>query len=211
MKRKVFMPLVHVGGSMRMKFFHSLMDALKSFNGEIEIAWAEFSNGIYVNRARNCAASQFLREGNLGDALVFVDLDIVFSPADLRRLIESPHEVVGGLYYLKDQEKRQACCRVKDPLEAQEKFGGVVEALRVGTGFMKIERGVFEKLKEAAKPYRHYCGNREWDFFCQPISEEGELVSEDWGFCDLVRSAGMKVMLDTGIRVRHEGFCLYPI
>ena len=211
MRRKVFMPLVHVGGSMRMKFFHSLMDALKSFNGEIEVAWAEFSNGIYVNRARNCAASQFMRERELGDALVFVDLDIVFSPADLRRLIESPHEVVGGLYYLKDQEKRQACARVSDPMVAQLQFGNVVEALRVGTGFLKIERSVFEKLKEVAKPYRHYCGNSEYDFFCQPISAEGELVSEDWGFCDLVREAGMKVMLDTGIRLRHEGYALFPL
>ena len=136
MKRKVFMPLVHVGGSMRMKFFHSLMDAVKALD-DMEIAWAEFSNGIYVNRARNCASAQFLREKALGDMLVFVDLDIVFSPADLRKLIESPHEVVGGLYYLKDQEKRQACARVSDPMLAQVQFGNVVEALRVGTGFLK--------------------------------------------------------------------------
>jgi hypothetical protein len=210
MKRKVFLPLVTSSGSMRMKFFHSLMNALKALP-EWEVSWAEFSNGVYVNRARNCAVAQFLRESELGDALVFIDLDIVFTPADLRRLLESKHGIVGGLYYLKRQEERQACARLMTPIPNGVPFGEVVEAMRVGTGFLKIERSVLEGLSGVAKGYKHYCGNQEWDIFCQPISEEGELLSEDWGFCDLARGHGFRVMLDTGIRLQHEGYALYPI
>ena len=91
-----------------------------------------------------------------------------------------------------------------------------VEVLEGGTGFMIIQRGVFEKFK-AAYPHlsykpdhvrtEHFDGSREIHayFDCVIDPKTKRYLSEDYMFCQYARDAGMKVWLCPWMKLEHQG------
>lgn len=204
MKTKIVLALVGNGTGVISSGF--LMSTLRAFlNRDIELLYV--SDGPYVGRARDAAATYFL-EKTKTPWLLFIDMDMVYTPQDISRLFESNDPIVGGVYYIKDQNKRQIAAIQLPDKEYDDNFQGRVEVARAGTGFMRIHRSVFANLVTVEK-YKHE-GKLLYNFFPMPITD-GELLSEDWGFCDLAREAGFKIMLDTRIRVLHQGTALYPL
>lgn len=166
------------------------MEIVKSFDG-------------YTRRARNAVATYFLTETQI-PWLLFVDMDIGFTDQDIEYLFESDEPIVGGVYYLKGT--KQVCSvRLMDAKFPEDKVRERVEVRRLGTGFMRIHRSVFEEISDPAfaEPYKTHEGKLQWDFFPQPVTD-GELLTEDWGFCDLARRAGFRIMLDTRIQLLHK-------
>lgn len=169
------------------------------------------NDGPYIGRARNAAASYFITKTKL-EWLLFIDMDIVFDRRHIDLLFESKNEpIVAGLFFLKLPDKLQPAAIKLDGVEYKDGYEGLVAMKRVATGFMRIHREVFEVLRDDyAEPYKDYEGNPQWNFFPQEVYND-ELVSEDWGFCDLARLAGFDVMLDTRIKLLHEGNVLFPL
>ncbi len=71
---------------------------------------------------------------------------------------------------------------------------GVVAVDFCGTGFLAVQRRVFEKLEP-----RHP-GPLPW--YAEAVID-GEPVGEDWEFCRRVREAGLPVKVHGGVRVGH--------
>lgn len=193
-------------GRITAEFLISCLQGLRSYSMEI----AYVSDGPYIGRARNAIASYFLQKTAI-PKLVFIDMDIKFSPTDFQYLLEGESAIVGGVYYIKSAAKHQVAAIRKDKKPPPDGFRGRLEVARTGTGFMAIHRRVFLELVEGlwVEPYRDYERKRQWNFFPMPITNE-ELLSEDWGFCDVARKAGFKIWLDTRIQLLHEGTALYP-
>lgn len=197
----LFLPLLDNGlGSARLEFLSSF---IKSFSGR-EMVVTRISDS-HPGRGRNRAAANFLATDC--DYMLFIDSDIVFTPLDIERLMESNEPIAAGIYFLKSEEVKP--CLQTLPGHQPFAVGGMLEVARTGTGFLRIHRSVFEKLKEIAKPYTNH-GRPEWDFFCSGVVGN-EWLSEDWYFCDMARAAGFKVMVDTRIQLGHEGSIVYPI
>lgn len=149
------------------------------------------------------------------DFLVWIDSDIVFSPEQIFNLIESPHDVTCGLYMMEDMQhfavvkkwdieyfKKHSTFRfltTKD-VDLHKSISKLkyMEVSYAGMGFMCIKKGVIEKLK--------------YPWFFRGVEtievENGttmvEMCSEDVAFCKNLQDVGVKVMLDTTIRVGHE-------
>jgi hypothetical protein len=202
--QSLFVPVLSNGdGKVMVDFMMSLLSCLCQFP---TVRVASYSDSL-VSRARNIAVCGFLTTDR--EFLLFWDADIIAQPHDLARLSEHDDDILCGIYPKKMIELVPVFQTL--PGRGNTKVGGLEEVARSGTGFMRIHRSVFERMKKegVAALYENH-GEHQWDFF--PVGVVGgEYLSEDWWFCDNARSLGIKVMLDTRIQLRHQGLATYPI
>ena len=241
-KRKIFIATPMYGGMCTGQYCKSTADlAILASKYQMDIRFFYLYNESLITRARNYLVDEFLRSDCTH--LMFIDADIGFDPDDVIALsvvaeTGSDKEIVCGPYPKKciSWEKiKKAVDRGfadKNP-QALEKYVGdyvfnptegqdsialnvPVEVLEGGTGFMIIQRGVFEKYKTAYphlsyKPdhvrTEHFDGSREIHayFDCVIDPKSKRYLSEDYMFCQYAREAGMKVWLCPWMKLEHQG------
>lgn len=212
--------------------------------------------GAGVARARNNQAAEFLKS----DCTHFfpIDSDISYEPAHVKALVEAGKPVMFGLYALKQHTLQWCTGGVKG--SKPDPVTGLQEVMQSGTGFMCVERAVFERII-SERPDLAYVedldegkGDVRYDFFgmgvkgdrtpfarlnrvrrlCDPAKtprtlsgfrsllksvnraitrkgKPGQYRTEDWFFCDLVRSLGIKPYVDTRFHLRHTGIIDFPL
>ena len=241
-KRKIFVATPMYGGMCTGKYCKSSADlAILSSKYGMDVRFFYLYNESLITRARNYLVDEFLRSDCTH--LMFIDADIGFDPDDVIALsviaeTGSDKEVVCGPYPKKciSWEKiKKAVDRGfadKDPQQLEKYVGDYVfnptdgqdsialnepvEVLEGGTGFMIIQRGVFEKYKKAYphlsyKPdhvrTEHFDGSREIHayFDCVIDPKTKRYLSEDYMFCQYARDAGMKVWLCPWMKLEHQG------
>jgi len=193
---KVFIATPSYDGKMESRYVSSLINTvnLLTENGH-SITW--FSNkGALLCRSRNVAVHEFLK--SKADTMVFIDSDIVWEAKDLLKLVESPFPVIGGNYLRKDGWT----FAVNNLLEKPEEGNDIASTDALPTGFLKIEREVFNKMITALnlKPYKE-------DFypFFQVEYTDGHMLSEDVWFCRQWIKINGECRLDLSINLKHIG------
>ena len=154
-----------------------------------------------VPRARNRLAYEFLQTGD--DFLVFIDADIGWTVDHLRRLLSHGKDVIGGCY----PKKVEGGGYVFNDVIRED--GDLVEVRETGTGFLAIKRSVIEGLGVVAKSIKMDSGTEYLECFPVGPDKNGHYLSEDYGFCALVRKLGIPVWVDRGIRLKHVGRKVY--
>jgi hypothetical protein len=241
-KRKIFIATPMYGGMCTGQYCKSSADlAILSSKYGMDVRFFYLYNESLITRARNYLVDEFLRSDCTH--LMFIDADIGFDPDDVIALsviaaTGSDKEVVCGPYPKKciSWEKiKKAVDRgfadknpqdlekyvgdyVFNPTDGQESIAlnEPVEVLEGGTGFMIIQRGVFEKYKKAYphlayKPdhvrTEHFDGSREIHayFDCVIDPKTKRYLSEDYMFCQYSRDAGIKVWLCPWMKLEHQG------
>ena len=241
-KRKIFVATPMYGGMCTGQYCKSSADlAILSSKYGMDVRFFYLYNESLITRARNYLVDEFLRSDCTH--LMFIDADIGFDPDDVIALsviaeTGSDKEVVCGPYPKKciSWEKiKKAVDRgfadknpqdlekyvgdyVFNPTDGQESIAlnEPVEVLEGGTGFMIIQRGVFEKYKKAYphlayKPdhvrTEHFDGSREIHayFDCVIDPKTKRYLSEDYMFCQYSRDAGIKVWLCPWMKLEHQG------
>jgi hypothetical protein len=153
-----------------------------------------------VVTARSLLLTEFLK--TKATDLVWIDDDISWQPPDLVRLVRHDVDVVGAAYRMKSKEIKFSI----EPLEgAVRNRHGLLEMKRIGTGLLRIKRHVIETLIQKCPHLRYrdpFGGPDRFALFNTGI-RNGELVSEDYAFCDLWREHGGKVWCDTEISATH--------
>lgn len=177
----------------------------------IQEMWGE----SLITRARNRLVDLFLQSP--ATDFMFIDADIEFKASDVLRLLHSGHDFCGAPYPAKDFTRQwlvgnprlglvegdQAQVRVVD---------GWVEAQDIPTGFMFVNRSVFERLSDHVveviddMPGQANQG-RYKIFFDTGASQEkdGQYLSEDWYFSRLCLQHGIQGWLDCRSHLRHWG------
>jgi hypothetical protein len=121
--------------------------------------------------------------------------------------------IVGALYFGR-HELGQAQCELgfgRTKEQENEKlrrfaYQDLVPTGWVGTGFIKIERWVLEKLKEEIDKGTwkectpHHAGH--WYGYFSPI---GSAIGEDVSFCARAKSIGIQTYLDASLICLHQG------
>lgn len=174
-KRKVFIATPMYGGQCSGQFTKSCVDLsalAKAY--ELDYRFFYLFNESLITRARNYLADEFLRSDCTH--LMFIDSDIGFDPNDVLALSTiaepgSDKDIVCGPYPKKciswEKVKRAVDCGFADrnPNDLENFVGDFVfnpaegtaeipiyepvEVLEGGTGFMMIQRHVFEKFRES--------------------------------------------------------------
>ena len=148
------------------------------------------------------------------DAIMWIDSDIIFTPDDFFKILESPHDVTAGLYMMENLKnfavvkewneeffKKNGSFEFLTPemVKGAKDFTGdrYLEVAYAGMGWMLIKKGVIEDLQ--------------YPWFRSDIHTmlDGDktivdLSSEDVSFCKALKEAGHPIMLDTNIRVGHQ-------
>jgi len=139
-----------------------------------------FSNkSSIVAEARNAGVAMAQQAGV--DYMLFLDSDMVFPQSTLLRLLIHQQDVVGATYV----KRVPPHPILGTPLEqaAPDAPPNLVEMARIPTGCLLIRMSVFERL---SKPYFRFGLNE----------ETGDILGEDYIFCDRVRQAGMRIWCD---------------
>jgi hypothetical protein len=166
------------------------------------------NNGYQVNHdvmsgcsnicvARNVMLADFMDSN--AKCILFIDSDLCWEPEAALRLVQSPHDVIGGVYPAKQD----------DPLFlAKFKEGNtrLLEADGMPGGFLKITRKAVEKMmKEYPAMKCKYKNDRTiYSFFDNGIVD-GVYVGEDYAFCHRWTSIGEKAFIDPDITFEHYG------
>ena len=176
-----------------------------------------------ITKARNECLSNFMNNTDL-DYFLFIDSDISFNPMDVLKLMNCDKPLVAGTYPKKvlDWGEIQMCFYNEMPENTKELIrktsqytvyekkdasikDGLLEVNRVGTGFMMIKRSLVLKL---AKKYPELMykenGKKGYGLFQCDIKNK-EHLSEDYAFCERVKSIGEKVYIDPKLNLIHHG------
>lgn len=152
-----------------------------------------------IHDARNRMVGWFM--ASPATDLLFIDADISWEAEDALRLINSPHDVVGGAYRQKrDDQELYNTANLKPGATR------LIECDYLGTGFLKISRKAIEKLAlvHADTRYMDPDGHECFGLFDTRIGD-GKIIGEDALFCRRWREAGGKVFLDPDMTLWHVG------
>jgi hypothetical protein len=220
-------------------FYANSLLQLRAWMAEQKIPMEFFSifNESAITRARNMCVHEFMYSN--ATHLLFWDADVETSFESVLQLIaladpEGELDVVCGLYpkkHINWEKVAEAAKRGVPPadlpkyasdlvfnthgLEGSFNFYSPLEVTEVGTGFMMIQRHVFDRLAEKYPELWHQSDGREQPgrgpskiraFFENWIDPDTHrYLTEDYNFCRLVREAGMKVWVAPWLELNHLG------
>lgn len=212
--RRVLLATPAYQGLVGTHFVNSLVSSLGALRAAgAEVAYVIYGNSGSVPRTRNQAVASMLA-GDFTD-LVFVDADMGWRPADLCRLLAWDASVVGATYPARTDVNSRWIVVWPDEIKRHE--SGLLTAKRLGTGFLRVRRDVFERLKvlhpelKYEAPHASSDGEKKnlFAFFDYKLVENADgsrgHLSEDYYFCDLVRNAGFTIWVDPEIYMEHVG------
>ena len=201
MKRHVFIATPTHSGQVCVEYAKSLVETLPVlWNAEVVNTHAFLTGSALVHDARNRLVGWFLEQEDATD-LFFIDADISWEPKDFLRLALSPHDVIGGAYRQKRDDKEYYNASGLEPGPTR-----LIEVEYLGAGFLKISRKAIVKMIKAHqdKKYEGSPGQTIYGLFEVPIGD-GRIIGEDALFCKRWRALGGKVFLDPDMTLWHVG------
>jgi len=174
-KNKVFVATPMYGGMAHGLYIKSCLDLQTTMaKYGIETKFSFLFNESLITRARNYLVDEFLRSDFTH--LLFIDSDIHYNPQDVIAMLALDKDVIGGPYPKKSINWGNVAQAARnnpnmEPKELETLVGEYVfnvvkgtqsfqvtdplEVLEIGTGYMMVKRGVFDKMKDAY-PMIHY-------------------------------------------------------
>lgn len=157
----------------------------------------------YISAARATMTRKALDAG--ADVIVYLDYDLSWAPGDLLKLIETPGDVVAGVYRFKKPEVEYMggliTTATGQPIVRED---GCVRALQVPAGFLKVTRQAIDKFM-AAYPQLLYgpMSSPSVDLFNHG-AHRGTWWGEDYAFCRNWRDAGGDIWVVPDLNIDHH-------
>jgi hypothetical protein len=169
-----------------------------------------------IARARNRVTADFIRSGDYG--ILGIDYDLLWKPQDVVNVISRDMLCCGGLYTTREDRGHW----VLNPLNGSGlRDDGLCQVMELGTGFKYYRKEFFSQLI-GKNPWLEYkCDDTkrtEWGFYSMgPVQDsvywpgESRWLTEDYWLDWLTRDAGIPVVADTTVQLRHkDGDKIYP-
>lgn len=157
----------------------------------------------FVARARNICVHKFL-ETDCTD-LIFIDSDVAFEKNALSKLMRHDKDIVAGAYPYRKQAEQYPVILKFDEVTRNclEAATGLVTVETAPAGFMRIQRRVFEKLKENTA----YDKNGIYYFFDTGMvfKDDNNWYGEDVVFCKRWTAVGGEIFIAPDIDFTHIG------
>lgn len=198
-------------GLVNTAFCVSLCDTVRRIQ-KTECAFFTVCGVSILHMARNTLVARAMAWG--ADRFVLLDDDVSWEPDDFQKLVLHPEPIVGGVY----QKKMGSMAGAKSfavsalPTGFQADHRGLVEVHGAATGFLRVDREVFDAIKPHA-PKIHDDALTDAEnahlhlWFDFPITQQpkGLMVQgEDYSFCQKARGAGYRIWVDPAIRLGHH-------
>jgi len=233
---QLFVATPMYGGMCNGQYTLGMIQMVAQFTqARVPFQYAYMMNESLITRARNSLAYDFLATNCTH--LMFIDADIGFNPAEILRMINANKDIICGIYPKKEIDWVQVDRAVKAGVPPQELHkhtgafvvnlvddatsaeGNVNEPIQIangGTGFMLIQRKVFEGLLGKVPTYMNdmfLAVDTErkpkviHEFFATSIdaTSGNRLLSEDYHFCKIAREQGYTVWAAPWAQLVHCG------
>lgn len=159
--------------------------------------WSVYYSPVII-RTRNTLFEHGFSDGSVNGKLfggqlkckkvILLDDDMAWTPEHMITLLESPHDIVTGIYATEDGLTTALMNPERVPLEEVAQKTRPFEVESAGLGFMAINFEVLEKM--------------EFPWFDAPLTDKG-FIGEDTYFCNKARDLGYKTVADPRIKVGH--------
>lgn len=206
------------------------MDSILSLSKELQTAGIpsirqHIMHTSLITKARNECITNFMNNTKF-DYFLFIDADISFKAIDVIRLMNYDKPLVAGTYPKKhlNWQDIHKCFYTKPPESSKEllqitseytiydkkenkrcKETNLLEVERVGTGFMMIKRDLIKKIAKKYKELMYIEGGKKGYGLFESAIINKEHLSEDYAFCERVKSVDEKIYIDDTIELNHHG------
>lgn len=179
----------------------------------IRSAYLLLSGNCHVDDARNSVVHSFM-DSDCTD-LVFLDADVSWRPQDLVRLCQHERRLVGGVYPYRREDGKAKRGMPYIPLEGAQVAGGLMEVAGLPTGFLRINREVFDTLIPLGKVFnnkRQYVEGKkpleggaipEVPLLFERTLVNGTRLGGDLNFCAKWIAAGGNIWADIDCKLGH--------
>lgn len=224
---KVMIAAPAFGGMVTAAFAHSLHQTTTALRqAGIDYSVVFITGESLIQRARNALATQALMDETI-DRIFFIDVDLSFTPKQFIDIATSRRRVIGGTYPVKGFPIRMNVNYLEEEREftetSSEGFAAFASARadarneaqvrHVPTGFLSIHRVALAALADKVETYQvrfPASGQVETHYNFFPVEiRDGQLMSEDWMFCQLCREAGIPIFLNVTAVLPHTGAYTY--
>ena len=171
-----------------------------------------------IGRARNDLSMDFLKSDCTH--MLFVDSDIIFSYEQIKKMLDSDEDIVGGFYCKKQEGDVAPVCNTLTQTDKPD-HRGLVKVKYMGTGFLMISRRVFEVMIQKMGEDLAYIDDGDgkttkYDFWRMGVEKDcvtgvKRWLSEDWQFCQFAIQCGFTVWADASVLLQHSGQAIYPL
>lgn len=229
-KPSVYIAMPTAEGNVRIECMQSVVNTVNDLNARGLASYFTPWQAADLITARNFLVSYFLSETNRTH-LLFVDRDMHFPAGLCWRMLSLDAPVVGCIYPRRsfDYKRFFDCARKYDTAEAalaasqdynfRVRSGilswrdGVAEVDGVGMGVTLISREVLETLvargavRKAAELRADFprLSRGLYGFFDPVTTASGDVLSEDYSFCERVRACGGRVLAVVDTDIGHIG------
>ena len=212
---KILIAIPAYGGNICEKTVTGVYQTTRDFVREgISIELITVVNDSIIHFARSNLANFFYHNTDASH-LLWVDSDVGFTSADVRKLLELDVEFAAGTYPKKTYPLRYTADLPKNGV-VWNKLKTAIKVDHVGCGFQLLNRRVFERVAKAF-PELKYSPRSEsrrlsqaeiddsYHYYDTYKNKQGILVGEDYAFCNRYRQAGGTIWLRPDIALTHVG------
>jgi hypothetical protein len=189
-------------GQICVQTAHSIDQALAILREAGVVVDTHYAAGCcYIDHARNLMVHDFLKSD--ATDMLFVDADVGFGMDAILRSVRAERPVVGGVYPKKNSKNEFPVAVAADEIWADRE--GLIECAMVPTGFLRINRAVFEAMAPHVETYYHNDGDPDLKAFFKTEIIDGVYWGEDPNFCRKWRALGGKVHALAEAEFGHVG------
>ncbi len=180
-----------------------LADTLKAVRRGDQVSILDEQGSTDIEDVRAAIAAQFLEETN-GTHLVSIDADVVAPAGAILRLVDSGHDVCGGVYP-KRVDPLQFPVTALDG-EPSADAGGWRAVDQLPGGFMCVTRAALEKMSaEYPGLRRETSRGKLWTFYDKTFPDGSREAGEDLAFCRRWREMGGAHWAASDLLLGHIG------
>ncbi len=164
-----------------------------------------FLSELYIDRARNMCVDNFLKTDCTD--LLFVDADLSFEEDAMYKIIQHDKPIIAGSYRLKQivEQHPTMIDWDRENNNCKEEETGLVWVKSAPTGFMRIQRNVFEKMKDYYNMKPDRWGVLHFFETGMKVFNDGQWWGEDTSFCKKWTDMDNDVMVEPNITFTHTG------
>jgi glycosyltransferase involved in cell wall biosynthesis len=188
--------------------FQQCLDAIEASIPLIKAAgWEEGLVNEVGNPYISAARAAMLRKAldAKADVIVFIDHDLSWSPKDLLTLIETPGDVVAGLYrFKKDEEHYMGVLQDGENFMPVCRPDGCIQATKVPAGFLKVTKEAIGRFMDA---YPHLCYGPKYNLSVDLFNHgahKGAWWGEDYAFSRNWIDAGGDIWVVPNLDLTHH-------
>jgi hypothetical protein len=209
MEKSVAFAIPSLTHQVSIEFLRSIMrtDWLLAQHGW-QRTYLDVCGNQFIANARNELAHDFLTNHPDCDNFFFLDDDLGWEAERAVEILSRDEDIIAGVYPKRQDPVDWPVMLAGDEGRLHLK-DGLVRAIRVPTGFMRIKRRVLEGLVPHAQTYKWLTDKGETKeipaLFSVGLMPDGWFWTEDYIFCHNAGVAGFEVWVHPDIEFSHRG------